>query len=140
MDLNNQDNQGEYQYKIEDLLSTKKEDRKRRREEKRRVKHYKFSDKKHPAAAYVSCGFALVSIGLFVWAVVIATRAAGTAGREIGIIGLFTLISAAVGVVMGLIAFGKTDIKTGFAWAGLISSLLICVVLICIMLIEIDFS
>lgn len=140
MDFDNIETQGEYQYKTEDLLSTEQEDRKKRREEKRRAKRYKFTDKTHPVTAFISCGFALASVVLFIWAVVISAMAGGNGGSEVGVLGLLVLVSSVMGFIFALIALSKTDIKKSVAWTGLFVNIIFMIILACLILIEVDFS
>lgn len=140
MDFDNVETQGEYQYKTEDLLSTEKEDRKWRREERRRAKRYKFTDKKHPVTAFISCGFAVAAIGLFAGAVVISVLAGGNGGSIVGILGFLVLICSVLGFISALVALSKTDIKKSAAWTGLFLNIFFMIVLACLILIEVDFS
>ena len=138
MEFEEHEDSGQYQFKTEDLLSTEKEDRKRARQERRRVKHYKFSDKKHPKTAIISCILAAVSSGLFIWAVAAATIADGQAGREVGIAGLVMFILSFAGIIFSLAALSRRDIKQRLAWTGIIANGIIWFVLFCLVLIKIE--
>lgn len=125
----------EYQFKTEDLLSTKKEDRQKKRQERRRIRHYKFTDKKHPPEAIASFITGYVALGLFIAAIVLATKADGNGGRLIGILGLFSLIVSIAGIICALAALYKRDVKTALAWHGLICSAVVFFIIVCIVLI-----
>ena len=140
MEFEEHEGSGEYQYRTEDLLSTKKEDRQKARKERRRIRHYKFSDKKHPKTAIVSCILAAISLGLFIWAVAAATIADGQAGREVGIAGLAMFIISFAGVILSLAALSKRDIKQSLAWTGIIANGIIWFTLFCLVLIKIDIT
>lgn len=131
----NSEVQGEYEYKTEDLLSTKKEDRKKKREERRLRKHYKFTDKKHPVSAIVSFILGVVSVALFIWAIVLSVLSDGNAGTEVGIIGVAALACTIVGMVLSILSLYKKDVKMGFAWAGLIINGLLWFFMFCMVLI-----
>ena len=120
----------------EDFLRDKKDEKKRRREEKRRRKHYKFSDKKHPALGIASSILALCAITAVIVAVVIATRAAGEGGQIVGILGAAAFVLSLAGVVCGLLTFRKTDVYYRFAWIGLIASGIIWLMMAIILVME----
>ena len=126
---------GEYQFKTEDLLSTKKEDRQRKREERKRIRHYKFSDKKHPKEAIASFVIGICSVVLFIFDIIIAVAADGNAGSEVGVLGLFMLIISAIGIACALVALYKKEVKTSLAWNGLIYNGLVFLIIVCIVLI-----
>lgn len=135
MSVENEEYNGEYQFKTEDLLSTRKEDRKKKREEKKRIRHYKFSDKKHPKEAIASFIIGFFSLGFFISAIVLSVMAKGLGGSEVGLCGFFSLIASVIGIICALVALYKKDVKTGIAWTGLIYNGIVFVVLVCIVLI-----
>lgn len=139
MDLEkNEEFNGEYQYRTEDLLSTKKEDRQKRRQERKRIRHYKFSDKKHPKTAFVSIAFAVITTGLLIAAITLAVMAGGAGGSEVGICGFLSAVSSVIGAVFALIALSGRDVKTSLAWTGLLINGVIFVFIVCIILIYIE--
>ena len=135
MSLEDEEFSGEYQFKTEDLLSTKKEDRKKKREERKRIRHYKFSDKKHPKTAIASFLIGFISLGFFAAAIVLATLADGYGGSEVGICGFCAIIVSAVGIGCALAALYKKDVKTGLGWSGLVYNGAVFLALVCIVLI-----
>lgn len=137
MDFEKEEFNGEYQYRTEDLLSTKKEDRQKRREEKKRIRHYKFSDKKHPASAIISFILGFVSVSLFITAIVLAAIACGEGGYEVGLWGFSSALAAAFGAVFSLVGLSKRDVKTSLAWSGLIINGAVFLIMVCMILIYI---
>ena len=126
---------GEYQFKTEDLLSTKKEDRQKKRDERRRIRHYKFTDKKHPPEAIAAFIIGYISLLLFAAAIVLATMASGNGGSIIGYLGFFSFLVSIAGIICAMAALYKRDVKTALAWHGLICSAVIFLIIVCIMLI-----
>ena len=113
----------------EDFLKDKADEKRRRKEERRRRKQYKFSDKKHSRPGIAATVLAVLAISSFVIAVILATKAAGEGGREVGILGAVGFVLSLAGILCGLLAFRQTDVYYRFAWIGLIASGIIWLIL-----------
>lgn len=97
---------------------------------KRKIKNYKFSDKKQSPEGIISTVIALVVIVLFIAGISISFENKGEGNIIVGILGFLAFIISLVGFFVGLHSFKKEDVFYHFSYIGLIANALLCLIMI----------
>lgn len=97
-------------------------------------RNYKFTDKKHTKQGLASSALGLLALGLTAVSLLISYQKAGEAGSVTGLLGLLSMLAAAVGFTLAVRGFREEDVYYLTAQTGVVINgvLLILWALVCV--------
>lgn len=96
---------------------------------------YKFTDKKHTKQGMLSSALGMAALILLALGVYLSYQMSGNAGSYTGLLGLFSMLFAAVGFVLALKGFQEEDAYYLFSQIGVVLNGLLFVVWVLIFII-----
>lgn len=91
------------------------------RKKKKENEGLRLTDKRHPPIAVLSCGLAVLSLGVFAVLCFMSGETDGHSGLEAGIMGLICALISIVGFVMAWISLNQDNIRTLFPTIAAVS-------------------
>lgn len=95
-------------------------------------KKYKFTDKEQAAGGIVSVILAVFSILAFVLAVLISYETGGAGGKIIGLLGIFAIYFAGLGIYFGVKSFKQEESFYRLSWIGTIANTVMLIGMECV--------
>ncbi len=100
-------------------------------------KHYKFTDKYIPRRGVASALLLATALAMLVYGLYLSFRAGGNGGVMVGVMGTGCLLSAAIGLFLGLNSLKDEDVFHGFSWVGSVGNAILCLFILLMIMIGI---
>lgn len=102
-----------------------------------KLRHYKFTNKKTSKRGISSVILFIAAVALLGYGIYLSFRAHGNGDTMVGILGTGGLISATIGLLIGLNSIKDENVFHTFAWVGSIGNAIIWFFVLCLIMVGI---